>query len=890
MSASNPAVAAEYEEPRQLSIANINCSTATTPFPVMSLRPFAPFYTVRRGEPFVARNAWKGAINGIKALKRLKLGIGKKERLRSELTLVTGHTHGHMMVWNGDTFALKASATHFNNVSVANIVVTNTMIYTTVEKDSLHGGKAGDDCDVYVWDLNTMELLYQLSGHEERVTCIAVDEENEFRVVTGSIDKLILVWDVKRGPTPVQKLVGHTMAVSKLILNGNTLYSGGGDGAVRVWDLAAGTCVATLEGHQAAVTYMAWASAPTAEVPSGTFLTACSGGVVKAWLVEGNGQQLTNVWSNKAHKALTTDVCTDGPMVVSSSATDGINFYNAESKKNVKFALSETGVRNLAIDSARKLVIAGSDNGQLTLLAYHGLMVPSSEAPDVTVFATLQPHLGSITALILERSQNGQWERIVTASNDHSLFTLDFDVNRDSKSFSGFIARTACQITHTGTVVAPCENSALLFDPIEMVKKSGMQKSIEGHTKRVTAVRYSEEFAKVITGSEDGFVRTSDVLFFSEPELQNDELIEACDAANLGMAVRCLSKPQRFLIAAGLQKTTGVPGQVSKAGGIAVISFTRGIPIGQTINTFLFPTAVELLAWEQGTEKILHFTVVAQLRNGELITFNGNEEGTFGPIRTIMREQIPYSPEREMDGGAPMPVAVKARMNNRYHPPRIELLAIENGNTFRSFDVSEGGNSTSFINAQMSSEVIDFQVVNQGECFVALALANSDTSVINTKGEFVFNVGYDGSVIDYVADALRPPRRRRTFIKVEEATFGAVKYPAASAIHVSHENRYIAIGYRDGVIQLFDVPSKRVCRRIHSHVTAVAKILPLRQSTRFMSFSAAGTMRIDTIYSRNVRDTPSTPPAEPLKPHPVDHETVDDGQNHRVRIAAPAQR
>ncbi len=94
------------EEPRQLSISSNNSSVAWTPYPVTVIKPYAPFYTVKRSQPFQARQMWKGAILGIKALKRMKLNVGDTKKLRSELLVVTGHTMGHMMLLNADNFSI----------------------------------------------------------------------------------------------------------------------------------------------------------------------------------------------------------------------------------------------------------------------------------------------------------------------------------------------------------------------------------------------------------------------------------------------------------------------------------------------------------------------------------------------------------------------------------------------------------------------------------------------------------------------------------------------------------------------------------------------------------------------------------------------------------------
>ena len=81
------------------------------------------------------------------------------------------------------------------------------------------------------------------------------------RLASGSSDSSVRVWDWAAG-TCVATLEGHggcMFSVAFHPTDGTRLASGGGeDGSVRVWDWAAGTCVATLEGHGHSVNSVAY--------------------------------------------------------------------------------------------------------------------------------------------------------------------------------------------------------------------------------------------------------------------------------------------------------------------------------------------------------------------------------------------------------------------------------------------------------------------------------------------------------------------------------------------------------------------------------------------------------------------------------------------------------
>jgi WD40 repeat protein len=54
----------------------------------------------------------------------------------------------------------------------------------------------GSDGQIYLWDLDSGTCLNSLIGHEDRISCLEMDETN---IVSGSHDKTIRVWDTTEG-------------------------------------------------------------------------------------------------------------------------------------------------------------------------------------------------------------------------------------------------------------------------------------------------------------------------------------------------------------------------------------------------------------------------------------------------------------------------------------------------------------------------------------------------------------------------------------------------------------------------------------------------------------------------------------------------------------------
>eukprot|EP00744_Colponema_vietnamica_P010499 GILI01014835.1.p1 GENE.GILI01014835.1~~GILI01014835.1.p1 ORF type:complete len:876 (-),score=145.12 GILI01014835.1:135-2471(-) len=215
----------------------------------------------------------------------------------------------------------------------------------------------------------------------------------------------------------------------------------------------------------------------------------------------------TMLWSNKSHKALVKDVCWDGHVVASGSLSDGLAFYNTEARVMNKLPPfgAGAGVRHLAVDALRRLLVCGCEDGQLRFFSYDGFYAlgqhdhysyssqKRSEDNTVTMVAAFQPHTANITGMLLERSANGQWERLITTSSDSTFFVMDFDLQRDARVYPWKAPSTLPQsvtlqqyYSHIITPIADCGSfllasgaSGASWDITAMLRKGGQGKILD---------------------------------------------------------------------------------------------------------------------------------------------------------------------------------------------------------------------------------------------------------------------------------------------------------------------------------------------------------------------------------------------------------------------------
>jgi len=148
-----------------------------------------------------------------------------------------------------------------------------------------------------------------LQGHRHPVTSVAFSPDGK-RVVSGSIDKTIRVWDVGKGETVVGPLQGHQDWVVSVAFSpdGRRVVSGSHDKTIRVWDVDQGeTAVASPDGERDVDHRIFWTcfpcesrhggrSPPTRNVDGVGVHSACSistaAEMSEGWVVDDNGHRL----------------------------------------------------------------------------------------------------------------------------------------------------------------------------------------------------------------------------------------------------------------------------------------------------------------------------------------------------------------------------------------------------------------------------------------------------------------------------------------------------------------------------------------------------------------------------------------------------------------------
>ncbi|GES76587.1 WD repeat protein [Rhizophagus clarus] len=97
------------------------------------------------------------------------------------------------------------------------------------------------DSNIYVYDIETRNVLLQLNGHDDDVNAVCFADDSSHILFSGSDDTYIKVWDRRsmRGGKESGVLVGHTEGITYVTAKGDGRYclSNSKDQTMKLWDI-----------------------------------------------------------------------------------------------------------------------------------------------------------------------------------------------------------------------------------------------------------------------------------------------------------------------------------------------------------------------------------------------------------------------------------------------------------------------------------------------------------------------------------------------------------------------------------------------------------------------------------------------------------------------------
>jgi len=192
-----------------------------------------------------------------------------------------------------------------------------------------------------------------LLSHASHVYSAAISDDG-LRALSGSFDNTVRLWDLATGDCLVT-LEGHTSGVWGVALSrdGRHALSGSEDRTVRVWHLETGTCLAILEGHTDRVRGLALSSDGELAL-SGSF-----DGTVRVWDLK--RRECLRVLKGHKDKVRGVAISGDGRLAVSGSGDRTLRVWDVSTGHCLAVLEGHTdSVWGVALSSDGRLALSGS--------------------------------------------------------------------------------------------------------------------------------------------------------------------------------------------------------------------------------------------------------------------------------------------------------------------------------------------------------------------------------------------------------------------------------------------------------------------------------------------------------------------------------------------------
>ncbi|RHZ33228.1 hypothetical protein DYB31_006961 [Aphanomyces astaci] len=159
------------------------------------------------------------------------------------------------------------------------------------------------------------------------------------RLVSGSDDFTLFLWEPAESKKPIERLTGHQQPVNDLSFSPDGRYfaSASFDKKVKIWNGKDGKFVATLNGHVGAVYQVCWSS------DSRMIVSASKDSTIKVWELA-NLKNAKETLSGHADEVYALDWSPNGQKVASGSKDRTIKMYVRYDKRVLGYVLTGIGI------------------------------------------------------------------------------------------------------------------------------------------------------------------------------------------------------------------------------------------------------------------------------------------------------------------------------------------------------------------------------------------------------------------------------------------------------------------------------------------------------------------------------------------------------------------
>ncbi|KIK64688.1 hypothetical protein GYMLUDRAFT_981954 [Collybiopsis luxurians FD-317 M1] len=339
------------------------------------------------------------------------------------------------------------------------------------------------DRTVRIWDATTgTQIGHPLHGHDHFVLSVAFSPDGT-RIVSGSLDRTVRIWDTTTGTQIGHPLHGHDDFVSSVAFSpdGTRVLSGSEDRTVRIWDATTGTQIGNpLHGHNSSVYSVAFS-------PDGTRI------------VSGSWDRTVRIWNATTGTQIVA-FSPDGTRIVSGSKDWTMRIWDATTGTQIGNPLHghDSSVYSVAFSPDGTRIVSGSEDRTVRIW-------------DAATGTQISDPLHGHNHLVSSVAFSPDGTRIVSGSKDRTVRILDATIGTQSSDpihgHDDSVQAVAFSPDGTRIVSGSWDRTVRIWNAT-----TGTQigDPLHGHDDFVSSVAFSPEGTRIVSGSLDGTVRIWD--------------------------------------------------------------------------------------------------------------------------------------------------------------------------------------------------------------------------------------------------------------------------------------------------------------------------------------------------------------------------------------------